>query len=410
MNYKNISSIALLSLFNIFLFSCNSSSQEKKFTVTNRLPVARSSETVSIAIDQIPALVHEYGARNLQIRETGSQETLLLQTIDTNADGKTDEIIFQTDIGANEEKRFVIEQKNGSTTTGMEGEAKAFSRFVPENNEDYAWENDRVAFRAYGRVTEARESGGTVSGGTSGIDAWFKRVSYPIIDKWYQINQEAKLNKEAGAPHIDTYHTDKGEGYDPYAVGSSRGIGGTGIWENDTLYVSKPFIQWKQIASGPIRTIFELSYAPWQACKRSIHEKKRISLDLGSNLSRHEVSISTSDHLPNIAAGIALHDQQGEIKAMPREGWFRYWEPMDDSEVGVGIVLDPARVQSYIDPQNAAADDNLLVLMEAEENKVVYYAGYGWKKSGQFSSPDEWDQYLQNFSMRLASPLAVEFR
>src|SRR5690606_32212285 len=138
--------------------------------------------------------------------------------------------------------------------------------------DDYAWENDRVAFRTYGpeaqRLTENNEQGGTL---TSGIDAWFKKVEYPIIDKWYAENLE----------NPGTYHKDTGEGYDPYHVGASRGIGGIGVWQNDSLYVSKNFVEYKRIANGPIRTIFELTYAPWQADKIIVKETKRISLDLG---------------------------------------------------------------------------------------------------------------------------------
>ena len=192
-------------------------------------------------------------------------------------------------------------------------------------------------------------------------------------------------------------------------VGPSRGIGGTGIWANDSLYVSKPFIDNKRIATGPIRTVFELTYAPWSAGDHTVHEKKRISLDLGSNLSRFEVTANSDSSLPNIAAGIALHDKSGATEAAPEEGWFRYWETIDDSEVGIGIVADPALVLDVKDQENAPTQDNLLVLLEPEENKVVYYAGYGWKKSGQYNSAEEWDRYLHNFSLRLASPLEVNF-
>lgn len=398
----------------IFFYSCNEEAQQQTFTVKNNLEIDRKSETIRVTVDQINSLAERYGAENLHIRELNGQEALLIQLIDANSDGQTDEIIFQTNIGAHEEKQFVIEEKKAEMTLSPSGEGKAFSRFVPENNEDYAWENDRIAFRAYGAVTEARESGGKVSGGTSGVDAWLKRVEYPIIDKWYKKNQEEKGKKEAGAPHTDTYHTDTGEGYDPYMVGPSRGIGGTGIWEHDSLYVSNPFIEYKRIASGPIRTIFELSYAPISTNGLLITEKKRVSLDLGSNLSRFEVSIHGNSNngngsLPPVAAGIALHDKDGAINAVPEEGWFRYWEPMDDSELGTGIVLDPENFVAYKDHLEPAAQGNLLVIMQPGQQKTIYYAGYSWKKSGQFNSPEKWDRYLQDFAMRLNSPLEVRF-
>mgnify|MGYP001545592391 CR=1 FL=1 len=54
--------------------------------------------------------------------------------------------------------------KNGSDSKEM-----AYGRFVPERQDDFAWENDKVAFRVYGP-----SSGG--KGQVSGVDAWLKKV------------------------------------------------------------------------------------------------------------------------------------------------------------------------------------------------------------------------------------------
>ena len=80
----------------------------------------------------------------------------------------------------------------------------AFGRFVPEREDDFAWENDKVAFRIYGPSSNGK-------GQVSGVDAWLKKVPYSIIDKWY-------------AEHLSgtSYHEDQGEGYDPFHVGDSR--------------------------------------------------------------------------------------------------------------------------------------------------------------------------------------------
>src|SRR5690606_678994 len=121
------------------------------------------------------------------------------------------------------------------------------------------------------------EKGGTLS---SGMDCWLKRVDYPIIDKWYQKYTEG-----------GSYHKDDGEGYDPYHVGGSRGCGGIGVWMEDSLYVSKNFIEYKEIASGPVRTIFELKYTPWSAGDATIQEIKRITIDLGNQLYKIEDKI-----------------------------------------------------------------------------------------------------------------------
>lgn len=225
-------------------------------------------------------------------------------------------------------------------------------------------------------------------------------MPYPIINKWYKGNQE-----EGGY-----YHIDHGEGYDPYHVGKSRGIGGIGVLENDSLYVSKNFTAYKTIAEGPIRTVFELTYAPWEANGRTITETKRISLDLGSNLSRFEEHLQSDGPVPNYTVGITLHDKKGEVSANPEQGWFRYWEPMDSAMLGTGIVLAPADVQAYKDHRVDAPDQShLYVLTNPKDGQLTYYAGFGWSKSGQFGTKEEWDAYLADFARRLASPLEVTY-
>ncbi len=361
----------------------------------------RQQETVSVPADKVSELIESFGASNLLIKEEGSYSILVSQAIDYDGDGKVDEIIFQTSIAANAEKRFVVAGVENGAEQQPQARLTTYSRFVPERIDDYTWENDRVAFRTYGpeaqRITESGKPGGTL---TSGMDAWLKRVDYPIIDKWYANHQQSP-----GA-----YHVDSGEGYDPYHVGNSRGVGGIGVWDNDSLYVSKNFTGYKTIATGPIRTVFELNYAPWVANGRTIRETKRISLDLGSNLSRYEVFLEGEQSVPNVAVGLTLHEGQGEVKASPEEGWFRFWEPMDESELGVGLVIDPAVVADYRERRVETRDQShILVLANPANNKLTYYAGFGWKKSGQFNSAQEWDQYLAQFSKRMEEPLVVSF-
>ncbi|WP_026464240.1 DUF4861 domain-containing protein [Adhaeribacter aquaticus] len=388
----------------LLLAFCLSSFQyaglSRTIAVKNKLNLDRQAETISIPVSVVKGLVAKFEADNLFIKNAATNKILVSQTIDNNLDGVMDEIIFQTSIKANQEQRFIISGAPNGASQRPKSELTTYSRFVPERTDDYTWENDRVAFRTYGPVaqqlTESGKPGGTL---TSGMDAWLKRVSYPIINKWYRNNQE-----QNGA-----YHKDTGEGYDPYHVGLSRGIGGIGVWENDSLYVSKNFTGYKTIAVGPIRTVFELSYAPWSANGRTIQEKKRISLDLGSNLTRFEEELISSKPLPNCTIGITLHDQKGEVKVDSKSGWFRYWEPMDDSYLGTAIVINPALVKSFKDHRSKAKEQShLLVMSNVKNKKVVYYAGFAWVKSAQFKTKEEWDQYLANFAKRIVSPLEIK--
>ncbi|MFT2010521.1 DUF4861 domain-containing protein [Pontibacter sp. 13R65] len=365
------------------------------------MALERKSETVSIAVTNFGELVEKFGAENLLVNDNDTKQVLVSQTVDNDGDGKVDEILFQTDMEPNGKKTFTLTGATNARTQRPKSKVTTYSRFVPERTDDYTWENDRVAFRTYGPVAqqlvERNEQGGTL---TSGIDGWLKRVDYPIINKWYQNNID-----RPGA-----YHEDSGEGYDPYHVGASRGIGGLGVWEDEQLYVSKNFASYKTIAEGPIRTVFELTYEPWQVNSRTITETKRISLDLGSNLTRYEVNLVSSQPLPNVTIGLTLHDKKGEVKMNKEQGWFRYWELIDDAYLGTAIVLPPSAVKEVKDYRVETSDQShLFVLAHPEGNQLVYYAGFGWEKSGQFSSKEAWDAYLSNFAKRIASPLEVEF-
>ncbi|WP_161890476.1 DUF4861 domain-containing protein [Pontibacter russatus] len=381
--------------------ACQQHDSAATVTVKNHLDMPCTAETISIPVQKIGALVQAFGAENILIRDGATDSVLVSQALDADADGTVDEILFQADIAANAEKAYRVTGAADAAAQRPQSDRTTYSRFVPERTDDYTWENDRVAFRTYGPVAqqlvEQGKPGGTL---TSGIDAWLKRVPYPIINKWYKGNQE-----ESGY-----YHIDHGEGYDPYHVGKSRGIGGIGVLEDDSLHVSKNFTGYKTIAEGPIRTVFELTYAPWQANGRTITETKRISLDLGSNLSCFEEHLQSEGPVPDYTVGITLHDKKGEVSANPAQGWFRYWEPMDSAMLGTGIVLAPADVQAYNDHRVDAQDQShLYVLTKPRDGKLTYYAGFGWSKSGQFGTKEEWDAYLADFARRLASPLEVTF-
>ena len=371
------------------------------FTVENKLGLVRKSETISIPMAKLKALVEQFGYENITIKDASNGKVLVIQWVDNDADGKMDELLFQSDFKAKEKKKFLAETSKDGASKQVKSQYTTFSRFVPERTDDYTWENDRVAFRTYGpvaqKMVEENKPGGTL---TSGMDCWLKRVPYSIIDKWYKGNTE-----KAGF-----YHIDRGEGYDPYHVGESRGNGGIGVWSSDKLWVSKNFTAYKTIAVGPIRTIVVFDYAPWNADGATVKESKRISLDLGSNMTRYEVSISADKALPNVTVGITLHEKSGEVKMEPKAGYFRYWEKVDSSFIGTGLVIDPKIVKESKDSRVEKKDQShILVLAAPQQDKLVYYAGFGWVKSGQFASAKDWDKYLAAFSQARLSPLVVKF-
>ncbi|MBD0725666.1 DUF4861 domain-containing protein [Flavobacterium sp. L1I52] len=386
-----------LLVFFSFSILANAQNETTKITIKNNLDFARK-EVVSVKGKSLSNLIKGKKISDLRIKKDGTQEYVVLQWIDFNQDGISDELLFQAEVSAKTKVDYqVVFDK---TIPLVESSVKAYSRFVPERTDDYAWENDKVAFRTYGpdaqRRVEEKLPEGTL---TSGIDLWLKRTDKPIINKWY-----AENTKSPGY-----YHIDHGEGYDPYQVGPSRGTGGIGIWENNQLAVSKNFVGYKTIAVGSLRTIFELIYASWSSY--GVRETKRITLDLGSNFSKFEISLEASKTVPNITAGITLHDNKGEVKNNTKEGWFRHVEKIDGQLLAEGIVVNPKLVtKAFSDVSKAKDQSNLLVVCKPKNNKLTYYAGFAWQKSGQITNGADWDTLLQKKVKMLANPLKITIK
>ena len=384
--------LSIMACISILILSCEvKTNSNQQIIVKNTMDTDRSFETVSINLASV-SLGNKKG--RMVIIDSETQSELTSQQVDTDGDGIMDAILFQPQISANSERTFEIGFSESRLT--QESLPACYSRFVPERTDDYAWENNRVAFRTYGptaqKMVEDGVQGGTLS---SGIDAWLKRVDYPIINKWYY-----KTTKGTGS-----YHEDTGEGLDNFHVGASRGVGGIAKKMDTSYYSSKNFTAWKTLSTGPIRTSFILNYADWNANGTIISEEKMISLDYGSNLSKFEIKLKGTD---TISAGLTLHEKLGEIGVNQENGWISYWEPFFGSELGTAIVVTNSTMTSNNHYLTTNKDEsNLYVDMTTENDKVVYYAGFGWEKSGQFSSKSEWESYLNAFAERLKNPLQV---
>ena len=370
--------------------------KSKIITISNPLKIDREFETVELSKSALGLkssdILEKYG-----IREVGTATFFISQCVDENGDGVSDVLLFQPKIKASASKKYELVLNNDAKT--KEPIAYCFSRFVPERIDDYAWENNKVAFRTYGpvaqKMAEDKVKGGTL---TSGIDAWLKRVEYPILNKWYE-----KYTTGTG-----TYHKDTGEGLDNFHVGDSRGIGGIAVKIDTTYYFSKNFTSWKTITTGPIRTSFVLTYADWDAAGNKITEVKHISLDYGSFLSKFEIAVSGTK---TISTGITLHNNDGKTEGNLKEGWIDYWQPIDDSELGTGIVFPKNTAiafEKYINKNKELC--NLYASLKVTNNKVVYYTGFGWKKQGEFTTKEAWEKYLGLYATKINNLLIVTIK
>jgi hypothetical protein len=353
-------------------------------TVSNPLAKARARETVSVAIADILKTAPGFDVKQVLVVDTAGKE-LLSQLVDMNGDQVPDDLVFQTDLDAKQSKTFKL--KVGQRHSAARDDYQVYGRFVRERHDDFAWENDRVAHRVYGPDLETCGKESLIS---SGVDTWVKRVSKLVINDWYM---------------TDNYHQDVGEGADYYAVGKSRGLGGLGVWAGDKLHVSKNFTHSRVLANGPIRLIFELSYAPWDAGGKQIGESKRVILDAGTAFNRFESTFTGQVDALAMGVGIAKHPGSS-AKMDTRNALMRVWEPLDG---GKGGNLGTALVfPSGLRLQQHDTDLEYLVVAPVSRGRLVYYAGSAWDRAGKIPDAAAWGAEAESLASRLAAPVKVK--
>lgn len=355
-------------------------------TAVNKLPLARASQTIELTAKQLESVTKDLGT--VHVKDSTGKE-LIAQAVDIDGDAyrRADIVIFQADFAASETKTFTV--TTGGKHVYSKEQYKAFGRFVRERFDDFAWENDRIAHRTYGKALETWE-GEPLSSST--IDIWSKRTARMVINDWYL---------------SDDYHADHGDGADFYSAGPSRGCGGSGLWADERLWTSRNFVNSRVLANGPIRVMFELTYDTFNVNGISVSEVKRVTLDAGSQLDRFQSTykqFTRPGQTQKLTTGIGLKKTTGEqIEANAERGWLLKWEKVEKSAGNQGLALVvPAKSFAK---QTEDKLNHLVLSPVTEEGTATYWAGFAWDKAGQITSAEAWKKYVDEFAQSVASPI-----
>jgi hypothetical protein len=305
----------------------------------------------------------------------------MLLTISACDSGSTESQPAQAADEATSSEKAVVEEKAIVHEAEAKPEAMAYGRFVPEREDDFAWENDKVAFRVYGPSSSGK-------GQVSGVDAWLKKVPYSIVDKWY-----------AGHQQGISYHKDHGEGYDPFHVGDSRGVGGTAVWIDGVAWPAGKFDSYEVLESGADTVSFKLQYA-WDTPLGAVAESKTITLELGEQLYRVD-SVFTLDGEPAslpIAIGLTTHDEKAQVSGSGELGRISTSEVIDEHSVWTGALLDPARTLEVVHVPSEEKDASHIWLLTSttEQGELSFRAGFAWEAAQEIASFEQWNEYLDS--------------
>jgi hypothetical protein len=262
-----------------------------------------------------------------------------------------------------------------------------YGRLVPERKDDFAWENNRSAFRVYGPALKAT---GEIS---NGMDFWAKKTESLIIDKWYKDDLSG----------IASYHEDHGEGLDFYKVGRTLGLGMTAPVYDGTLCLGDNFVTAEVLDNGPLRITFKLSYATYKAGEHEITETRIISLDAYSLFNRVTNIFETDAAELTVATGIVMEKDKPEITYGTDSGIIAYETPAN----AVNGTIYTAAIHPGGFSDIKTANGHYLGLNNYQPGtSYTCYVGGGWNRAG-FGSFDEWVGFVKEVKATIDQPLII---
>lgn len=360
-----------------------------KVTVSNEAPFDRTSETVEVAWSALTARNGELTPENVVVLAGDVQ--VPSQVLYYGGEEPCS-VIFQADVAANSTAAYRI-----VAGTREEYAAKAFGRYVPERLDDYAWENNLVAYRLYGPSLTDPIS--------PGMDVWVKCTDELIINKWFAEND---------------YHHNKGEGMDCYKVGTTLGGGACVPVSGDKLVLGGNYATQQRLDNGPLRTSVRLTYDDFDVDGRKVSLTKIIELDAGTYFNRiTDIYTDSSDTLA-IATGMVLHKVRqtltGRNFAAITEAASDSKQPDIDGDISLAVIvpaglgtLTVSQIESY-GRKRAPRAEHLVVrsLLQGPDKVLEYWSGSAWSGAGM--TPDRWEQEVRNKLLAIRRPLKVRYR
>ncbi len=364
---------AVLALFG----ACTAKAPSMKVEVSNPLDVERVKETVELSWADVASRLNNETPENVIVLDSKGKQ-VPSQVI---FNGKTEPqmVIFQATVAPNGKSDYKV-------TVGQREEytPQAYGRYVPERKDDWAWENNKVGYRMYGPALENE----TI---THGVDVWVKRTENLVINKWY---------KETN------YHKDNGDGMDCYKTGATLGGGGAAPFVDGKLWMPRNYASQRSLDNGPIRTSFELTFAPYAINGDSVAFVKHISLDANTRFTKVVQSFSGNFKSIDLAAGVIVHTPTAP--KIVSDGYVCLYEPASDSregnegDMGLAVIMRGGKGVE-------ALDHILEVQSVSPGGSVIYYHGSGWSKGGV---PDAatWEAMVKAEANALNNPLVVKIK
>ena len=297
-----------------------------------------------------------------------------------------------------------------------------YGRVYPERKDDFAWENDRGAYRVYG---PALQQSGEKSFGT---DVWTKNTPELVLDQRYWIEDVVMMplveklrreNRQRGDSlyRLNSYHHDHGRGSDLYKVGATLGCGTPALMVDEQIVYPWCFSACRVVDQGPLRLTAQLDYSPTVVNGDTVVEHRLVSLDKGSNFCRLTVWYDGLSTPLDLASGVVIHSEAKKGIVLGKD-YVHYADPTDNVPVNnchlfVACLypdgVSETKVLPLTQPVGGSEGHALGIVENYMGEPYTYYFGSAWSKF-DVRTQQEWQQRIEWTMRCLREPMKVGYR
>ena len=367
-------------------------------------------QVIEVSADSVYRKMRIHGGRQFIVCDVAGLEVPYQLT----ADGK---VLIEAGVRPKGKQTFTIRRGTPKVYKTV-----CFGRIFPERKDDFAWENDRGAYRVYG---PALQKTGEKSYGT---DVWTKNTPELVLDKRYwiedvvmmpEVERLRQANRQRGDSlyRLNSYHHDHGRGSDVYQVGATLGCGAPALMVDDELVYPYCFNDYQMLDMGPLRMRVQLNYKPTVLNGDTVTEHRIITLDKGSNFCKMTVWYDGITMPVEFATGVVIHSDAKRGIVLGKD-YLHYADPTDNVPVnncqlfvatlfpnGVGET----RFLPMKDKRGGNEGHAIGIVDNYSGEPYTYYFGSAWSKF-DVRTQNEWQQRIDWTMRGIRQPLVVKMK
>lgn len=311
-------------------------------------------------------------------------------------------LIFQVTIASQNSRQYILKERQPKRI-----ESKVFGQQIKWRKDDFAWENNCIAYRLYGPALQ--KSGEKAYG----YDIWVKNTSDLIVAQRYKLEHDKHLS----------YHQNHGNGLDFYKVGPTLGAAtGALLDAREAIVYPYCYKTYEILDNGPLRLTVRFTYPTFSFDnEKQITETRILSIDAGTFFNRMQINYQSLSKEHPYLVGITKHKNTSPLEdayIAKNKTFISYANPKSKKEGQIFVSAiypkgaDRANTKIFTkDEQKERHSEGYVEIQTSYQpnQTLTYYWGAGWSKY-RFPDFKSWIQYTAQFTQQLQQPLQVTFK